>query len=99
MLNWKTAADGSLEGYCGEALIGVVRHQPGEPVRFDAAVGVAMVGIPRAQGEAASVTAAKRAAEKAWATWLRRARLQPIEVKMLPQPARGHSTPGPGNRA
>ena len=76
-LTWKPVAGGVHEGRSGEALVGIVRPSAGG-AEF-AAIGVDMKNIPRASGRAANVYAGKLAVERAWRSWLRRARLQPIK--------------------
>lgn len=76
-LTWKPGEDGVHEGRSGEALVGIVRPIAGG-AEFSA-IGVDMKNIQRASGRAANVYAGKLAVERAWRSWLRRARLQPVE--------------------
>jgi len=84
-LIWKPGSDGAHEGRSGEALVGIVRPIDGG-AEFTA-IGVDMTNIQRASGRAANVYSGKLAVERAWRSWLRRAKLQPIEQAMRqPQP-------------
>ena len=87
-LTWKCPAEGRHEAYSGEAMVGVVWAEVGS-VRFDAA-GVDMTNIRHTRGHARTVTGAKWAVQRAWASWLRRARLQPI-IQATKEPGPTHS--------
>ena len=75
-LLWRAPRDGRHEAYSGEALVAIIRED-GATIRYEPA-GVDMATIRHAKGTAASVYAAKLKAQRAWASWLRRARLEPI---------------------
>jgi len=77
MLRWGEQRSGNWFAYSGELTIGMVVVRDNGTIAWDAANAVHMKWTAEANGEAASVDAAKKQVETAWAKWLTRAALQP----------------------
>jgi hypothetical protein len=92
MLTWKETPEGWHQAYSGELMVGfVLRRSVDGKIVYNAHEAVHMKHIAKTHGEVSTFASGKRAVERAWSTWLRRAHLQPIEKKLLDEPVQGHT--------